>query len=78
MPGALVPSTGVPAPECGTLHNMTYPTATIETNKGSITIELWDDVATKHAENFQKLAKSEFYDGLMFHRVIKEFMIKGG
>ena len=57
---------------------MTYPTATIETNKGSITIELWDDVAPKHAENFQKLAKSEFYDGLIFHRVIKGFMIQGG
>ena len=57
---------------------MTYPTATIETSKGTITVELWDDVAPKHVENFQKLAKSEFYDNLIFHRVISGFMIQGG
>ena len=57
---------------------MTYPTATIETTKGTITIELWDDVAPKHAENFQKLAKSGFYDGVVFHRIIPGFMIQGG
>ena len=57
---------------------MTYPTATIETTKGSITVELWDDVAPKHAENFQKLAKSGFYDGVIFHRIIPGFMIQGG
>ena len=42
------------------MRNMTYPTATIETSKGTITVELWNDVAPKHTENFQKLAKSEF------------------
>ena len=57
---------------------MTYPTATIETSKGTITVELWDDVAPKHAENFQKLAKSGFYDGVAFHRIIPRFMIQGG
>lgn len=57
---------------------MTYPTATIETSKGTITVELWDDVAPKHAENFQKLAKSGFYDGVVFHRIIPGFMIQGG
>ncbi len=57
---------------------MTYPTATIETTKGAITIELWDDVAPKHAENFQKLAKDGFYDGLTFHRIIPNFVIQGG
>ena len=57
---------------------MTYPTATIKTSKGTITIELWDDVAPKHTENFQKLAKSGFYNDLIFHRVIKGFMIQGG
>lgn len=57
---------------------MTYPTATIKTSKGTITIELWDDVAPKHVENFQKLAKSEFYDNLIFHRIISGFMIQGG
>jgi len=57
---------------------MTYPTATIETSKGTITVELWDDVAPKHAENFQKLATSGFYDGVIFHRIIPGFMIQGG
>ena len=57
---------------------MTYPTATIETTKGTITIELWDDVAPKHAENFQKLANSGFYDGVVFHRVIEGFMAQTG
>ena len=57
---------------------MTYPTATIETSKGTITIELWNDVAPKHVENFQKLAKSEYYDNLIFHRIISGFMIQGG
>ena len=57
---------------------MTYPTATIETSKGTITIELWDDVAPKHAANFQKLAKDGFYNGLIFHRIIPGFMIQGG
>tara|TARA_X000001036_G_scaffold62735_2_gene53080 strand:- start:5319 stop:5786 length:468 start_codon:yes stop_codon:yes gene_type:complete len=60
------------------MRNMTYPTATIETSKGTITIELWNDVAPKHVENFQKLAKSEFYDNLIFHRIISGFMIQGG
>ena len=57
---------------------MTYPTAKIETTKGPITVELWDDVAPNHAENFQKLAKSGFYDGVIFHRIIPGFMIQGG
>jgi cyclophilin family peptidyl-prolyl cis-trans isomerase len=57
---------------------MTYPTATIETTHGTLTLELWDDVAPKHVENFQKLAKEGFYDGLSFHRIIKEFVIQGG
>ena len=57
---------------------MTYPTASIETNHGTITVELWDDVAPKHVANFQKLAKDGFYDGLGFHRIIKDFMIQGG
>ena len=57
---------------------MTYPTASIETNHGTITVQLWDDVAPKHVANFQKLAKDGFYDGLGFHRIIKDFMIQGG
>ena len=57
---------------------MAYPTATIETEFGPVTVELWDDVAPKHAENFLKLAKQGFYDNLTFHRVIPGFVIQGG
>jgi peptidyl-prolyl cis-trans isomerase B (cyclophilin B) len=57
---------------------MSYPTATIETTAGTLTLELWDDVAPKHVENFQKLARDGFYDGVNFHRIIKNFMIQGG
>ena len=57
---------------------MSYPTATIETTAGTLTLELWDDVAPKHVENFQKLARDGFYDGVSFHRIIKDFMIQGG
>jgi len=57
---------------------MTYPTASIETTNGTISLELWDDVAPKHVENFQKLARSGFYDGVSFHRIISDFVIQGG
>lgn len=57
---------------------MAYPTATIETDHGTISVELWDDVAPKHAANFVKLAKKGFYDGLTFHRIIPGFVIQGG
>jgi peptidyl-prolyl cis-trans isomerase B (cyclophilin B) len=49
----------------------------IETNKGSIKIEVFNDVP-QHAANFLKLAKEGFYDSLLFHRVIPSFMIQGG
>ena len=52
--------------------------ATITTNHGDIKIELFDDAAPKTVENFKKLAADGFYDGLIFHRVIKDFMIQGG
>ena len=48
------------------------------TNKGEIVFEMFDEDAPKTVENFQKLAKDGFYDGLVFHRVIKDFMIQGG
>ena len=57
---------------------MTYPTAKIETSAGIFEVELWNDVAPKHCENFMKLAKEGFYDGLAFHRVIQDFVIQGG
>ncbi len=53
-------------------------TATIETNKGTITLELFDEQAPKTVANFEKLAGEGFYDGIKFHRVIPDFMIQGG
>jgi peptidyl-prolyl cis-trans isomerase B (cyclophilin B) len=53
-------------------------TATMETTEGPIVIELFDDAAPATVANFRKLAAEGFYDGLIFHRVIKDFMIQGG
>jgi cyclophilin family peptidyl-prolyl cis-trans isomerase len=53
-------------------------TATLYTNAGAIELELHDADAPKTVENFRKLAADGFYDGLVFHRVIKDFMIQGG
>ncbi len=55
-----------------------YPTAVISTSQGDVTVELWNDVAPKHVENFLKLARDGFYDNLSFHRILPEFMIQGG
>ncbi|PKM92110.1 MAG: peptidylprolyl isomerase, partial [Euryarchaeota archaeon HGW-Euryarchaeota-1] len=52
--------------------------ATIETNKGTIKIELFTDKAPKTTQNFIDLANKGFYDGVIFHRVIPGFMIQGG
>ena len=53
-------------------------TATLHTNHGPIAIELFDDDAPKTVENFLKLARDGFYNGVIFHRVIPDFMIQGG
>ena len=52
--------------------------ATLHTNHGPIEVELFDDDAPKTVENFRKLAQDGFYDGVIFHRVIPDFMIQGG
>ncbi len=52
--------------------------ATLHTNHGAIAIELFDEDAPKTVENFLKLAGDGFYDGVVFHRIIPDFMIQGG
>jgi cyclophilin family peptidyl-prolyl cis-trans isomerase len=52
--------------------------ATLHTSAGAVAVELFDEDAPKTVSNFRKLAGDGFYDGLVFHRVIKDFMIQGG
>src|SRR5438067_5447563 len=52
--------------------------ATLHTNHGPIVVELHDEDAPKTVENFTKLARDGFYEGVIFHRVIPDFMIQGG
>jgi peptidyl-prolyl cis-trans isomerase B (cyclophilin B) len=52
--------------------------AVMHTNHGAIELELFDEAAPKTVENFRGLATDGFYDGVAFHRVIKDFMIQGG
>jgi peptidyl-prolyl cis-trans isomerase B (cyclophilin B) len=57
---------------------MANRTAIIETNKGTIKFELHEDLAPITTSNFIGLAESNFYDGLTFHRYVKDFVIQGG
>jgi len=50
----------------------------LETTQGNIEVKLMPDVAPKTCENFEKLAEKGYYNGIIFHRVIKDFMIQGG
>src|SRR5215216_3620452 len=52
--------------------------APVHTRKSAIAVELFDDDAPKTVDNFKKLARDGFYDGVIFHRVIKDFMVQGG
>jgi peptidyl-prolyl cis-trans isomerase B (cyclophilin B) len=52
--------------------------ATMTTNHGEITFELYDEDAPKTVDNFRTLAEKGYYDGLTFHRIIPDFMIQGG
>jgi len=52
--------------------------ATFHTNKGDFVVELYADEAPKTVENFEKLIREGFYDGIVFHRVIPEFVVQGG
>ena len=61
---------------CG--EQMANTKVTIETNQGNMEFELFDDQAPKTTENFKKLINEDFYNGVRFHRVIKDFMIQTG
>jgi cyclophilin family peptidyl-prolyl cis-trans isomerase len=52
--------------------------ATLHTNEGAIEVELYPDAAPKTVENFEKLSRDGFYEGVIFHRVIPDFMVQGG
>ena len=52
--------------------------ADIKTNKGTMTVEFFEKDAPNTVDNFTKLSKDGFYDGLTFHRVIPDFVIQGG
>ncbi|WP_288746210.1 peptidylprolyl isomerase [uncultured Enterococcus sp.] len=61
-----------------TANEQTTPTATIKTNMGDITVRLFPEFAPKTVKNFIELAKKGYYDNVIFHRVIPDFMIQGG
>src|ERR1700693_2609178 len=56
----------------------TNEVAVIKTSEGEMVVQFWSDAAPKTIENFKKLARSGFYDGTIFHRIVKNFMIQGG
>jgi len=58
--------------------NSANEVAVIKTSEGAMIAEFWSDVAPHTVENFKKLARSGFYDGTAFHRIVKGFMIQGG
>ncbi|HEM3462237.1 TPA: Cof-type HAD-IIB family hydrolase [Streptococcus suis] len=60
------------------LENVTGPVAHIKTNHGKLTVKLFPEIAPKTVANFVALSKDGYYDGIIFHRIIKDFMIQGG
>jgi peptidyl-prolyl cis-trans isomerase B (cyclophilin B) len=62
----------------GTPINSSNEVAVIKTNQGDMVVQFWSDAAPNTVENFKKLARQGFYDGTIFHRIVKGFMIQGG
>ena len=60
------------------LENYKGTTAIINTNHGKMTVKLFDNLAPKTVKNFIELSKEGYYDGVIFHRIIKDFMVQGG
>jgi peptidyl-prolyl cis-trans isomerase B (cyclophilin B) len=58
--------------------NSSNEVAVIKTSEGDMVLQFWTDAAPNTVENFKKLARQGFYDGTIFHRIVKEFMIQGG
>src|SRR5437588_8804220 len=58
--------------------NSSNEVAVIKTSEGDMVVQFWTDAAPKTIENFKKLARSGFYNGTTFHRIVKGFMIQGG
>ncbi len=58
--------------------NSSNEVAVIKTSEGDMVVQFWTDAAQNTVENFKKLARQGFYDGTIFHRIVKEFMIQGG
>ena len=58
--------------------NASNEVAVIKTSEGDMVVQFWNDAAPNTIENFKKLAHSGFYDGTIFHRIVKGFMIQGG
>ena len=71
---ASAPAAGAAAPAAASADEV----AIVKTTDGDMVFQLWPDVAPQTVANFKKLAKSGFYDGTAFHRIIKGFMIQGG
>ena len=61
-----------------TSMNTSNEVAVIKTSEGEMVVQFWADAAPSTIENFKKLARSGFYDGTIFHRIVKGFMIQGG
>jgi peptidyl-prolyl cis-trans isomerase B (cyclophilin B) len=64
--------------ESKTSMNSPDEVAVIKTTEGEMVVQFWNDAAPKTIENFKKLARSGFYNGTIFHRIVKNFMIQGG
>ena len=58
--------------------NSSNEVAVIKTSEGDMVVQFWNDTAPNTIENFKKLARQSFYDGTIFHRIVKGFMIQGG
>jgi len=67
-----------PSANKDTMNNKLNPVVIMETSAGTVNIELWPDIAPKTVKNFVGHVENGYYDGIIFHRVIKGFMIQGG